>query len=142
MKIFWQQQSSNHLLRFVKTVVLNKWCLVRSATAYDQPNLMPEMGQVVMGLSPVGEICYLLSLRELQLKVALSQKRLEIFFHCQNKYSISLSWVENLNFPPKKVNNLFKFSAQDSDLEYLFWQQKNSPVSSDLKPPLVVGIDD
>jgi hypothetical protein len=30
----------------------------------------------------------------------------------------------------------FKFSAQDSDLEYLFWQRKNSPVSSDLKPPL------
>ena len=31
----------------------------------------------------------------------------------------------------------FKSSAQDSDLEYLFWQQKKSPVSSDLKPPLV-----
>jgi hypothetical protein len=31
----------------------------------------------------------------------------------------------------------FKFSAQDSDLEYLFWQCKNHPVSSDLKPPLV-----
>jgi hypothetical protein len=31
----------------------------------------------------------------------------------------------------------FKFSAQDSDLEYLFWQQKNSPVSSELKPPLI-----
>jgi hypothetical protein len=30
----------------------------------------------------------------------------------------------------------FKFSAQDSDLEYLCWQCKNSPVSSDLKPPL------
>ena len=30
----------------------------------------------------------------------------------------------------------FKFSAQDSDLEYLFWQRKNSPVSSDIKPPL------
>ena len=36
---------------------------------------------------------------------------------------------------------LFKFSAQDSDLEHLFWQQKSSPVSSGLKPPLVVGID-
>ena len=31
----------------------------------------------------------------------------------------------------------FKFSAQDSDLEYLVWQRKNSSVSSDLKPPLV-----
>ena len=59
------------------------------------------------------------------------------FLHCQNKYSKSLSWAENLNFPPKSVNNLFKFSAQDSDLEYLFWQCKNPPVSSDIKPPLV-----
>ena len=58
------------------------------------------------------------------------------FFHCQHKYSKLLSWAENLNFPPKTVNNLFKFSAQDSDLEYLFWQRKNSSVSSDLKPPL------
>ena len=39
------------------------------------------------------------------------------FFHCQNKYFKSLSWAENLNFPPKLVDNLFKFSAQDSDLE-------------------------
>ena len=35
------------------------------------------------------------------------------FLHCQNKYSKSLSWAENLNFPPKSVNNLFKFSSQD-----------------------------
>ena len=34
----------------------------------------------------------------------------------QNKYSKSLSWAENLNFLPKTVNDLFKFSAQDSDL--------------------------
>jgi len=40
-----------------------------------------------------------------------------------------------LNFPPKTVNNFFKFSAQDSDLEYLCC--KNCPVSSDLKPALV-----
>jgi hypothetical protein len=59
------------------------------------------------------------------------------FFHCQHKYSKSLSWAENLNFLPKTVNNLFKFSAQDSDLEYLCWQWKNSPVSSDLEPPLI-----
>ena len=32
--------------------------------------------------------------------------------HLQHKYSIPLSWTENLNFLPKKVNNLFKFSAQ------------------------------
>ena len=58
------------------------------------------------------------------------------FLHCQHKYSKSLSCAENLNFPPKTINNLFKFSAQDSDMEYLCWQCKNSPVSSDLKPPL------
>ena len=28
------------------------------------------------------------------------------FLHCQIKYSKSLSWAENLNFPPKTVNNL------------------------------------
>ena len=67
--------------------------------------------------------------------MALSQTRLEDFYF-SNKYSKSLSWAENLNFPPKSVNNLFKFFAQDSDLEYLFWQQKKYPVSSDLKPPL------
>ena len=39
------------------------------------------------------------------------------FLHLQHKYSKSLSWAENLNFPAKTVNNLFKFSAQDSDLE-------------------------
>ena len=54
--------------------------------------------------------------------------------HCQDKYSKSLSWAENLNFPPKTVNKLFKFSTQDSDLEYLSWQCKKSPVSSDFKP--------
>ena len=32
----------------------------------------------------------------------------------------------------------FKISAQDSDLEYSCWRCKNSPVSSDLKPPLVL----
>ena len=43
------------------------------------------------------------------------------FLHLQHKYSKSLSWAENLNFPPKTVNNLFKFSTQDSDFEYLCW---------------------
>ena len=47
-------------------------------------------------------------------------------------YSKSLSWAENLNFLPITVNNLFKFSAQDRDLEYC----KNPAVSSDKKPPL------
>ena len=60
------------------------------------------------------------------------------FLRLQHKYSKSLSWAENLNFPPKTVNNLFKFSPQDSDLEYLCWRRKNFPVSSDLKPPLII----
>ena len=57
--------------------------------------------------------------------------------HCQHKYSKLLSWPENLNFLPKTVNNIFKFSAQDSDLEYLFWLQKKSSASSVIKPPLI-----
>ena len=55
------------------------------------------------------------------------------FLHCQDEYYRSLSWAENSNSPPKSVINLFKFSSQDSNLEYLFWKCKNS---SDLKPPL------
>ena len=60
----------------------------------------------------------------------------EEFFHCLNKYSKSLSWAENLNKLFTVLGGKFKFSAQDSDLEYLFWQQIFFPVSSDLKPPL------
>ena len=58
------------------------------------------------------------------------------FLHLQNKYSKSLSWAKNLNFPPKIVKNLFKFSTQDRDLEYLSLRRNKSQVSSDLKPPL------
>ena len=54
-------------------------------------------------------------------------------------YSKSLSWAENLNKLFTVLGGKFKFSAQDSDLEYSFWQQKNTPVSSDLKPPLEEG---
>ena len=54
----------------------------------------------------------------------------------QNKYFKSLSLAENLNKLFTVLVGKFKFSAQDSDLEYLFWRSKNSPVSSDLKPPL------
>ena len=67
------------------------------------------------------------------LKVALSQKRLEDFY------------ISKINIPnpyPELFTDLggkFKFSAQDSDLEYLFWRCKNPPVSSDLQPPLALG---
>ena len=58
------------------------------------------------------------------------------FLHCQIKYSKSLSWAEHLNKLFTDLGGKFKFSAQDTDLEYLFWRSKNPPVSSDLKPPL------
>ena len=58
------------------------------------------------------------------------------FFLLQNKYSKSLSSAENLNKMFMDLGGKFKFSAQDSDLEYLFWRSKNPPVSSELKPPL------
>ena len=61
------------------------------------------------------------------------------FFHCQHKYSKSLSSAENLNKLFTVLGRKFKFSAQNSDLEYLCWQWKNSPVSSDLKPPLGIN---
>ena len=58
------------------------------------------------------------------------------FLHCQNKYSKSLSWAENLSKLFLDLGGKFEFYAQDSDLEYLFWQCENPPASSDIKPPL------
>ena len=62
------------------------------------------------------------------------------FLHCQDEYSKSLFWVENMNNLFAVLGRKIKFSAQDSDLEYLSWQCKKSPVSSDLRPPLYVFI--
>ena len=45
----------------------------------------------------------------------------------KKKYSEKLSWAWNLNFPPKTVNNKFKFQAQDSFSEYFvleIWRSK------------------
>ena len=70
-------------------------------------------------------------------KGGLKSEETGTFLHLQDKYSKSLFWAENLNFPPKTVNNLFNFFPQDSDLECLFWRSKHSQVSSDLKPPLL-----
>ena len=52
------------------------------------------------------------------------------FLRLRHKYSKSLSWAEDLNKLLTVLSGKFKFSAQDSDLEYYL-------VSSDLKPPLV-----
>ena len=54
--------------------------------------------------------------------------------HLRHKYSKSLCWAENLNKLFNVLGGKIKFSFQDSDLEYLC---KNTPVSFDLKPPLV-----
>ena len=34
------------------------------------------------------------------------------------------------------LDRKFKFSAQDSDMEYLFWRSKNPPIFYDSKLPL------
>ena len=61
------------------------------------------------------------------------------FLHCQKKYSKSLSWAKNLNKLFTVLGGEIQITAQDSDLEYFCWRCKNSPVSSDLKPPLTVS---
>ena len=48
----------------------------------------------------------------------------ERFLYCQNKYPKSLSSAENLNKLFTDLGGKYKFSAQDSDLGYLFWQYK------------------
>ena len=69
---------------------------------------------------------------QVQVKVALSQKILEKFYvsniNIPNHYPEQKIWISCLLLGRK-----FKFSAQDSELEYLCWRCKNSPVSSDLK---------
>ena len=51
----------------------------------------------------------------------------------QNKYSKSLSRAESMTNLFSVLGGIFKFSAQVSVLEYLFWRCKNPPVSSDLE---------
>ena len=48
----------------------------------------------------------------------------------------SPSWTESLNFLPIQVNNLFKFSAQDSNLAHLFGNGTKVKIPSDIKLPL------
>ena len=63
------------------------------------------------------------------------------FLLLQNKYSKSLSRAKKINKLLTDLGGKFKFSAQDSDLEYLFWRCKNPPVSSDLNPPLTTKLN-
>ena len=55
------------------------------------------------------------------IKVALKSEDTGGFLLLQNKYSKSLSWAVNLNKLFNDLGRKFKFSAQDSDLEYLLW---------------------
>ena len=48
----------------------------------------------------------------------------------------SLSRAENLNFPPITVNNLFNFSAQESNLANFDGNRPKVKIPSDIKPPL------
>ena len=69
-------------------------------------------------------------------KVALSWEILENFnfskMNIPNQYPEPKIWISCCTV----LGGKFKFSAQDSDLEYLSWISKNLQVSSDWKPPL------
>ena len=71
------------------------------------------------------------------LKVALSQKILDNFsianINIPNYYPEQKIWISCLLFEAENLN----FLTWNSDLEYLCWQWKNYPVSSDLKLPLI-----
>ena len=67
-------------------------------------------------------LLFQISISKIEIKGGFKSEDIGGFLLFLDENSKSLSWAENLDFPPKSVNNLFKFSAQDSDLEYLFWQ--------------------
>ena len=50
--------------------------------------------------------------------------------------SKSLPWAKNLNLPPIKVNKLFIFSAQRSDLAPFIGNGTKVKIHSEIKPPL------
>ena len=55
----------------------------------------------------------------------LSQKILEDFYF--SKTNIPIQYPnKNLKFPPQTVDNSFKFSAKDSDLEYTKYNTSNA----------------
>ena len=58
------------------------------------------------------------SSKKLLLKGGFKSEDTGEFFHCQHKYSKSLSWAENLNKLFTGLGGKFEFTAQDSDLEY------------------------
>ena len=50
---------------------------------------------------------------------------------------IWINYFGDLNFPPITESNLFKFQAQDSDLEYLFWRFDKHIALSEKELPLI-----
>ena len=68
--------------------------------------------------------------------MALSQIILENSYVSNINIPLLIAWAENLNKLFTFLGRKFKFSVQDSVMEYLCWRCKTSPVSSDLKPPL------
>ena len=76
-----------------------------------------------------------LNVTEMKTKGGFKSEDIGKILSLQHKYSKSLSSAENLNKLFSVLGVKFKFSAQDSDLEYSCWLCKNSSVSSDLKPP-------
>ena len=62
-----------------------------------------------------------------RVKGGFKSEETEGFLYLQDKYSK----YEQKIFQPKLINNLFKFSAQDSDLEYLLWRSEKFPVFPD-----------
>ena len=94
------------------------WLCIAARSTFTVSILFQPNGQVTPLLTLVTCSFDLNSCHHLNriLNVAFCQK-----VRCGSKnYSKSLSWAENLNFPPKTVNNIFKFSSQDSDW-ILFW---------------------
>ena len=66
------------------------------------------------------------------IKCSIFFRRYDAFVISATKSAKSLSWAENLNSSPITVNNLFKFSAQESDLT-LFWRFDKYNIHSDKK---------
>ena len=101
----------------------------------DKPKIMVEFKSEEKTFTPE-EISSMVILRTYVLgKGGIMSKDTGRFLLLQKIYSKSLSSEENLNFPSIIVNNLFKFFAQDSNVEYLSWKSKTLPVCSDIIPP-------
>jgi hypothetical protein len=69
------------------------------------------------------------------LKGSLIQKVLFFLVPSTTQGAKSLPCAESLNFPPMIVNNLFKLSAQGSDLALFIGYGNKVKIPSKIKPP-------